>query len=63
MINALTISQTQAALCLGRTKVYQLINAGELPAKKLGKRTVILRSDLEEFLLQLETYPVKGGLA
>jgi excisionase family DNA binding protein len=43
----------------GRTKLYEVINSGALPAKKWGNRTIILAADLEAFLSNLENYPVK----
>ncbi len=45
---------------LGRTKVYQLISDGLLKARKIGKRTIVLRTDLEEFLNSLEPYNSKN---
>ena len=42
----MSIEETRAATGLGRTKLYQLINNGELKARKIGKRTVILKDDL-----------------
>jgi excisionase family DNA binding protein len=41
---------------IGLTKLYQLINAGTLKARKLGKRTYILKDDLEDFLASLQNY-------
>lgn len=41
---------------LGRTKLYEAINKGLLPAKKYGKRTIILKEDIEEFLANLDSY-------
>jgi excisionase family DNA binding protein len=35
---------------IGRTKLYELIGDGSLPARKCGRRTVILISDLEALL-------------
>lgn len=60
-MNTLTLSidQAQEASGLGRTKLYELLRSGQLPARKLGKRTLILRSDLEAFLSNLENYPTK----
>ncbi|MEZ5919211.1 MAG: helix-turn-helix domain-containing protein [Alphaproteobacteria bacterium] len=45
---------------IGRTKIYQAINAGRLKARKLGKRTIILKQDLEVFLDGLESYQAKS---
>lgn len=56
---ALSIEQAQEICGLGRTKLYELLKSGELPARKLGKRTLILRSDLEAFLSSLKSYPAK----
>jgi excisionase family DNA binding protein len=38
---------------LGRTKIYEAIADRQLKARKFGKRTIILRSDLERFLTAL----------
>ncbi len=40
----------------GRTKLYEAINEGLLPARKYGKRTIILRQELETFLDGLQPY-------
>lgn len=53
---AFSIEQVQKLSGLGRTKLYEILRAGALPAKKLGKRTLILRSDLEAFLGDLKPY-------
>jgi len=57
---SLSIEEVCSATGLGRTKLYQIINAGELKARKIGARTVILRSDLEEFLKNLQSYPCEN---
>jgi excisionase family DNA binding protein len=38
---------------IGRTKIYEAIADGSLKARKFGKRTIILRSDLQHFLSAL----------
>lgn len=53
---SLSIEEARAATGLGRTKLYQLINSGELKARKIGKRTIILTKDLEAFLYDLRSY-------
>jgi excisionase family DNA binding protein len=40
---------------LGRDSVYKAIRARHLPARKLGRRTLILASDLQTFLSSLPT--------
>ncbi|MDD9912317.1 MAG: helix-turn-helix domain-containing protein [Alphaproteobacteria bacterium] len=56
---SLTIEEVQTATGLGRTKIYEAISQGLLPAKKWGKRTVVLKADLENFLEKLSDYPVR----
>jgi len=51
-----SINEVCAATGIGRTKLYQTINSGELKARKLGKRTLILKSDMEQWLSNLEDY-------
>ncbi|MBK9585805.1 MAG: helix-turn-helix domain-containing protein [Alphaproteobacteria bacterium] len=57
----MSIEETRAATGLGRTKLYQLINAGELKARKIGKRTIILQDDLNQFLSNLTLYKRTTG--
>ena len=38
---------------IGRTKIYEAIADGSLKARKFGKRTLILRADLQSFLSDL----------
>jgi excisionase family DNA binding protein len=38
---------------IGRTKIYQAIADKSLKARKFGKRTIILRTDLQDFLARL----------
>jgi excisionase family DNA binding protein len=47
---AYSISEALALTGLGRDKLYRLINSGELVARKSGRRTLILASDLQHFL-------------
>lgn len=61
--HSLSIKEACAILGIGRTKIYQLINQGILPAKKMGVRTIILYEDLVNYLSTLQSYPVqKGGV-
>ncbi|MBI3964772.1 MAG: helix-turn-helix domain-containing protein, partial [Chloroflexi bacterium] len=38
------------ALGISRSKLYELLQRGELPAKKVGSATLIRRVDLEAWL-------------
>jgi excisionase family DNA binding protein len=50
---ALSIAEACAMAGIGRTKIYEAISGGKLPARKFGKRTLILRDDLRRFLESL----------
>lgn len=58
---SLSIEETRMATGLGRTKIYQLINSGELKARKIGKRTFVLKDDLETFLQNLQPYAAENA--
>jgi excisionase family DNA binding protein len=49
----LSISEACAFAGIGRTKIYQAIADGSLKARKCGKRTLILRDELRQFLNSL----------
>ena len=53
-----TIQEAVQATGIGRTKLYEYINSGELEAKKIGKRTIVLKHDLDSFLNNLRSYGV-----
>jgi excisionase family DNA binding protein len=52
---AYSIAEACARSGIGRTAMYDLINNGQLPARKRGRRTLILAEDLRRCL---ETLPV-----
>lgn len=58
---SLSIEEVCSSTGLGRTKLYQLMNSGELKAHKIGKRTIILKDDLNEFLNNLEAYQCQNS--
>lgn len=59
---SVTIDEAVSITGIGRTKLYEALKTGELQAKKLGKKTLILKDDLEDFLANLEPYnAVEGG--
>jgi excisionase family DNA binding protein len=37
----ISVGETARALGIGRTKVYELINAGQLETVKIGRRTLV----------------------
>ncbi|APY15171.1 helix-turn-helix domain-containing protein [Brucella sp. 10RB9214] len=55
--STLSIAQAARFLGIGRSTLYNLIKNGRLPVRKLGKRTLILRDDIDQFVASL---PVKS---
>ncbi len=39
-------------ISVGRSTLYELIKAGEISVIKVGRRTIIARSELDDFLLR-----------
>jgi excisionase family DNA binding protein len=48
---------------IGRTRLYDFIAAGALPAKKFGKRTIVLADALKAFLDGLPAAQLGAGVA
>jgi excisionase family DNA binding protein len=48
-----TIRESCHIIGAGRSSVYEALNAGELTAVKLGRRTIILKRELLRFLSEL----------
>lgn len=57
-----TIAEACARSGIGRTAIYELINTGQLPARKRGRRTLILTEDLQRCLQSLPSIKVKSEL-
>ncbi len=57
---ARTIPDTIEVSGLGRTKLYELINRGELPVVVVDGRTLILDQDLRECLARRRQYRGAG---
>ncbi|MBN9082101.1 MAG: hypothetical protein BGP04_08795 [Rhizobiales bacterium 62-17] len=64
---ALSIEDAINAGPFERTRLYELINSGELPAHKNGRRTYIMTSDFRRFLESMpfivpsKEKPASGG--
>ena len=56
-----TIDQCCRLTATGRTKIYELIAAGEIPARKVGKKTVVAATDLRRWAEQLPTVEVNSA--
>ncbi|MCB9985029.1 MAG: helix-turn-helix domain-containing protein [Micavibrio sp.] len=63
MITEELISKDEARKALGgigNTKFYQLLNAGEIQAVKIGKSLRVRRSEIERFIKNLPSYKNEG---
>jgi hypothetical protein len=49
------VNDLPALTGLGRTRIFQAISDGRLVARKFGRRTIVLRTDLDAFLQNLES--------
>ncbi len=54
---ALTVKEACATARIGRTTLYGAIRRGDLVARKLGKKTLILEADVRRWIEQLPTIP------
>lgn len=52
---AFSLEQVTDLTGLGRTSIFQAIRDRRLVAKKNGRRTIVLKADLEAFLSNLES--------
>jgi excisionase family DNA binding protein len=56
----LTIPECCRLASIGRTKFYELIATGEIPIRKIGRKTLVAASDLRDWVERLpavETRP------
>ncbi len=54
---ALSIDETSRRTGICRDVIYRAIREGDLPARKCGRRTLILQPELQEFLNSLPKVP------
>ena len=53
----LSIDEAAKVLSIGKTKLYAEVNAGNIIAQKLGKRTLIKRDSINQYIENLQSYP------
>jgi excisionase family DNA binding protein len=56
---ALTVAEACAAARVGRTALYEAIASGALTARKRGRKTLVLPSDLRAWIEQLPAINAK----
>jgi len=54
----LSVAEACAYLKIRKSLLYTLIGSGDLPARKLGTRTFILKSDADDFIESLPHRPI-----
>jgi excisionase family DNA binding protein len=54
-----TIPQCCRLAAVGRTKFYELVANGEIPIRKVGKKSLVTAADLKRWTERLPTIPVK----
>jgi excisionase family DNA binding protein len=50
---ALSVKEACKYISVGRTSFYKLVKSGQIPARKCGRRTIVLPSELERALKSL----------
>jgi excisionase family DNA binding protein len=54
-----TINQCCRLAAIGRTKFYELVASGEIPVRKIGKKTLVAAADLTRWAERLPTIEPK----
>jgi excisionase family DNA binding protein len=53
---AVTVTEGARLTGIGRSTLYELIGNGIVPAKKFGRRTLVLVADLQRFIADQPPY-------
>jgi excisionase family DNA binding protein len=54
-----TISESCRLLSVGKTKLYELIASGEIPLRKIGKKSLVAAADLKRWADRLPAIAAK----
>ena len=52
----LSVAEACHVAGFGRNKLYEAMQSGALPARKLGRRVIILRDDLLDYMTSLPAF-------
>ena len=58
---AFSLADAASAIGVGKSILHELIATGKLPVRKLGRRSLVLREDLEEYLQGLPVHGEQGA--
>ena len=58
---AFSLADAASAIGIGRSTLHELIATGKLPVRKLGRRSLVLREDLEAYLQSLPAHGEQGA--
>lgn len=56
-----TVAECCRMAAIGRTKFYELVANGEIPIRKIGKKSLIAASDLRDWVERLPVIESKSG--
>jgi excisionase family DNA binding protein len=56
-----TIAQCCRLAAIGRTKFYELVASGEIPVRKVGKKTLVAAADLKRWAERLPAIEVESS--
>lgn len=56
---AFSVAEAALFANMCRSGIYEAVRAGQLEARKAGRKTLILRSDLEAYLANLPTLKLR----
>lgn len=57
----LTIPECCRLAAIGRTKFYELIATGEIPIRKIGRKTLVAASDLRDWVERLPVVETRSA--
>jgi excisionase family DNA binding protein len=61
MKGGFTPSEAAAYLGMSRSMVFRLLREGQLPRRKVGSMTLLMREDLDQFLRSCPVEPPKAA--
>ena len=62
LLRLMSVKETMQFLCMGRTKLYETMNAGELKTVKRGRRRLIVAADAVAYVerLRQQSIPISA---